>query len=89
MGPGLREPGARGLERGGLQNPGTALLLLGISTYNDGKPGKARGYFVRARGHEKSRTAANGWLTHLDNEAQAAAEAATLGSEGGERPAAG
>lgn len=63
------------IDRGGLDNPGTALLLLGISTYNDGKPGTARGFFVRARQHEKSRAAADGWLAHLDNEARNAESA--------------
>lgn len=73
------------LDRGGLDNPGSVLLLLGIASYNEGQSGKARRYFVQARDHEKSRAAAEGWLTHLDNEAKSNAEAA--GSSAGAAPA--
>ena len=68
------------ISRGGLDNPGSALLLLGISTYNEGKPGKARGYFRRARQHQKTRKAAEGWLIHLDNEAKARGEGGANGA---------
>ncbi|MGH0029840.1 MAG: tetratricopeptide repeat protein [Myxococcota bacterium] len=76
----------KGLERGSLDAPGTALLLLGISTYNDGRPGEARSFFNRARQHEKSKKAAAGWITHLDNEARAAAGAAAAEAEATENP---
>jgi len=65
----------KAVQKGSLRNPGTALLLLGISSYNISKTEAARRYFVRARADEKTRASADGWLTHLDNEARATADA--------------
>jgi tetratricopeptide (TPR) repeat protein len=64
----------KAVDKGSLRNPGTALLLLGISSYNIGEKGAARRYFVQARGHEKSKASAQGWLTYLDNEARSTAD---------------
>ena len=65
----------KGLDKGKLEHEGTALLLLGIAYYNTGHPDRARSYFLRARGHEKTRQSADAWIAHLDSEAQATAEA--------------
>ncbi len=60
----------KAVAKGGLTSPGNALLLLGISHYNDERVGKARSYFARARKHAKTRPEAERWLKHLDTEAQ-------------------
>ena len=62
----------RALERGGLDDAGNAQLLLGISFYNDEQPVEARAWFARAAEHEKVRSAAEGWLTHIERESRAA-----------------
>jgi Tfp pilus assembly protein PilF len=69
----------RGVAKGELKNPGNALLLLGISNYNDEQVGTARAFFQRARQHEETRPQAESWLKHLDTEAEQQAS----GSEGG------
>jgi tetratricopeptide (TPR) repeat protein len=66
----------KALDRGGLEKPGNALLLLGIASYNDGRTGPARSYFVRARKHEASRPQAEKWLKHIENETRSQEEAA-------------
>jgi tetratricopeptide (TPR) repeat protein len=58
----------RGLEKGGLRNPGSAQLLLGIAFYNQKKPEEARSWFRRASQHGSSRTQAEGWLRHVERE---------------------
>ena len=63
----------KALTKGGLKNPGNALLLLGISNYNEGRVGAARTYFGKARQHDESKPSAERWLKHLDTEAQQAA----------------
>jgi tetratricopeptide (TPR) repeat protein len=58
----------RGLEKGGLKDPGNAQLLLGIASYSQKKPQEARSWFQRAREHGKTRAQAEGWLRHLEQE---------------------
>ncbi len=58
----------KAIEKGGLKNPGNAELLLGIAYYNDAEIKRARSYFIRARQHDSTRSAANRWITHLDTE---------------------
>lgn len=61
----------KALEKGGLEDPGRAQLLLGISLYSEGRVEQARSVFVRARAHDSSRTEANAWLEHIAHENQA------------------
>ena len=68
--------------KGDLKEPGNALLLLGISHYNDARVGKARSYCARARKHEKTKPQAERWLTHLDTEAATAAGAESAKTAG-------
>jgi len=59
-----------GLEKGGLEDPGSAELLLGITYYNAGKLGEARTWFAKSRRSEKSRPTSDAWLKHIDEELQ-------------------
>ena len=56
------------LAKGGLDDPGNAELLLGITYYNWGKLGEARTWFWRARRSQKSGTIAASWSEHIDLE---------------------
>ncbi|HKA14991.1 MAG TPA: hypothetical protein VKH41_08240 [Myxococcota bacterium] len=58
------------LDKGGLDDPGAAELLLGITNYNAGKLGEARNWFAKSRRSEKSRATADAWLKHIDEELQ-------------------
>jgi tetratricopeptide (TPR) repeat protein len=57
------------IEKGGLEKPGAAELLLGIAYYEDQRVESARRAFTRARGFADSRPEAERWITHIDNEA--------------------
>jgi tetratricopeptide (TPR) repeat protein len=61
----------KGVEKGGLKDPGNAELLLGIAYYNDGRVARARSAFVRAKVHDSTRESAKNWLTHLETEGKA------------------
>jgi tetratricopeptide (TPR) repeat protein len=63
----------KAVEKGGLEDPGNAELLLGIAYYNDTRVARARSSFLRARQHDSTREAANRWITHLDTEDEAPA----------------
>jgi len=65
---GASEALRRGLEKGRLEDPGNAQLLLGIASYSQKKPQEARTWFQRAREHGKTRAQAEGWLRHLEQE---------------------
>jgi len=56
------------LEKGGLDKPGTAQLLLGIAYYNGQRVGPARSAFVRAKRHDAARAEAERWISHIENE---------------------
>ena len=58
----------RGIERGDLDKPGNAHLLLGIAYYNDQRVARARSSFARARRHDSTRVQAERWITHIENE---------------------
>jgi tetratricopeptide (TPR) repeat protein len=60
----------KGLEKGDLQKPGNAVLLLGIAYYNSDHRDRARQYFVRARGYDTTRKQADEWLAHLDKDSK-------------------
>ena len=58
----------KGIEKGGLDDPGNAALLLGIAYYNGAQLERARSSFLRAQAHESTRDAAATWITHIDTE---------------------
>ena len=59
-----------GLAKGGIDDPGSVELLLGISYYNAGQLGEARTWFAKSRRSEKSRAVSDAWLKHIDEELQ-------------------
>jgi len=61
----------KAIQKGGLDNPGNAQLLLGIAYYNDKRVSLARSSFVRAREHASTREKAETWITHIENEMRA------------------
>jgi tetratricopeptide (TPR) repeat protein len=60
----------KGLERGGLEDPGNANLLLGIAFYHLEKADRARRYFGAAQRSESTRESASQWLEVLDRESR-------------------
>jgi tetratricopeptide (TPR) repeat protein len=58
----------KGIAKGGLDNPGNAYLLLGITHTSAKRFGAARGAFAKAGGYEKSRKAAKGWIKHVERQ---------------------
>ena len=58
------------IDKGGLDSPGMAQLLLGISYYNNDRVDSARSSFAHARKHEKTRKQASDWIAHIDNESR-------------------
>ena len=72
------------LDKGGLEQPGDAHLLMGIVVYSSGKPSEARRWFASAKDFESSTKEANVWLGHIDQElAAAAAKAEQDAASGG------
>ena len=61
----------KALEKGGLEDPGNAQLLLGICLYSDGRVLPAQRWFERAQGHDTTQVQATAWLQHIANEAAA------------------
>jgi tetratricopeptide (TPR) repeat protein len=57
---------AKAIEKGGLEDPGNAQLLLGIAYFNDAHLEQARSSFARARQHAATRDAAERWIGYLD-----------------------
>jgi tetratricopeptide (TPR) repeat protein len=58
----------KGIEKGGLEDPGNADLLLGIACYNSANVACARSSFKRARLYDSTRHEATRWISHLDTE---------------------
>jgi tetratricopeptide (TPR) repeat protein len=58
------------IDKGGLDNPGNAQLLLGVAYYNDQRVAQARSSFLRARQHDSTREKAEDWIAHIENEAR-------------------
>ena len=56
------------INRGSLKSPGDALLLMGIVNYNEKHLSNARDWFQKAKGYGASRSHAEGWLAHLDED---------------------
>jgi tetratricopeptide (TPR) repeat protein len=69
------------LDKGGLDDPGSVELLLGITYYNAGQLGEARNWFAKSRRSEKSRPTSDAWLKHIDEELQK--QSGESGSVGG------
>ena len=57
-----------GLAKGSLDDPGSVEMLIGITYYNSGKPGEARGWFEKSKRSEKARPTAEAWIKHIDEE---------------------
>jgi tetratricopeptide (TPR) repeat protein len=55
----------QGLQKGGLENPGSANLMQGIAWYNANRIPDAHASFVRAQGHASTRAEADRWITYL------------------------
>jgi tetratricopeptide (TPR) repeat protein len=68
-----REALTSALEKGDLDDPGTAHLLLGIAAYNQQQLPAARAAFRKAAKHDGTRKSANSWLRHVEREAMRAA----------------
>ena len=62
----------KAVDKGDLSEPGNAHLLLGICLYNDESVDGARASFALARKHEDSRSQAEAWIDHIENEADRA-----------------
>ena len=58
----------KGLAKGGLGDPGTAQLLLGIAYYNEHNLREARSWFAHAQQSTATRQQAETWLEHIDRE---------------------
>lgn len=58
------------LEKGGIDNPGNAYILLGMSNFELGNTDAARRAFQQAMDYDDSRNAASQWLRHLENEGE-------------------
>lgn len=58
----------KGIDKGGLLDPGDANLLMGIAFYSQERRQEARTWFQRAKGFEKTRAEAEAWLSHVEQE---------------------
>ena len=58
----------RGLGKGGLRDEGYAQLYMGIVLLEQDKPREAREWFVRARGAERHRRQADGYIQYIDSQ---------------------
>jgi hypothetical protein len=58
------------LAKGGLDDPGSAEMLLGITYYQSGKLNEAKSWFAKSRRSEKARPTSEQWLKHIDEELQ-------------------
>lgn len=58
----------KALQKGGLRDPASAQLLMGIAIYSQKQPEKARPWFARASRHETTRTEARAWLDYIDRQ---------------------
>ncbi|MBW2418282.1 MAG: tetratricopeptide repeat protein [Deltaproteobacteria bacterium] len=52
----------------GLEQPGEAYLLMGITLHREKRPAQARGWFARAIEHQDSKKEAESWITFIDRE---------------------
>jgi tetratricopeptide (TPR) repeat protein len=56
------------LAKGGLGDPASAQLLLGVAYYNENKLSEARSWFARAHQSGATRKQAETWLDQIDRE---------------------
>jgi tetratricopeptide (TPR) repeat protein len=56
------------LAKGGLDDPGSAQLLLGVAYYNENKLNEARSWFARAHQSGETREQAETWLDQIDRD---------------------
>jgi tetratricopeptide (TPR) repeat protein len=68
----------RAIEKGGLEEPGAANLLLGVALFNQEQLESARPYFARAAQRDKTRKDAELWLKLVDKARGADADAAGI-----------
>jgi tetratricopeptide (TPR) repeat protein len=61
----------KALAKGGLADPGTAQLMLGIAYYNERQLKEARTWFAQAQRSGATRGQAELWLEHVDREIEA------------------
>jgi tetratricopeptide (TPR) repeat protein len=69
----------KGLAKGGLGDPGTAQLLLGIAYYNERNLPEARSWFAHAQRSAGTRAQAQSWLEHIDRELAEGSAGGTAG----------
>jgi tetratricopeptide (TPR) repeat protein len=70
------------IAKGGLDDPGTASLLLGVALFNQDQLASARPHFVRAAQHEKTGKDARKWIKLIDK-AQRGGAGADVDEAGG------
>src|SRR5262245_10137822 len=70
----------KALAKGGLADPGTAQLMLGIACYNEHQLQEARNWFAQAQRSGATREQAETWLEHVDREIDA--QRSTSGTAG-------
>ncbi len=56
------------MDKGGLQSPGDAQLLMGIALFGQKRPEQALTWFERARGHAETREEAEIWVKHINQQ---------------------
>lgn len=70
----------KALAKGGLTDPGTAQLMIGIAYYNEQRLQEARSWFAQAQRSGATRQQAETWLQHVDREIET--RRSTLGTGG-------
>ena len=63
----------KAIAKGGLKDPGTVELMLGIAYYNEQQLQEARTWFAQAQRSDATRKQAELWLQHVDRELEARA----------------
>jgi tetratricopeptide (TPR) repeat protein len=58
----------KALDKGGLEDEGSAKLLLAVALYSDGRTSEARTWFARAAEHDSTREQGRAWIAHIDRE---------------------
>jgi len=58
----------KAIDRGGLDRPGSAHLLLGIAYYNASRTFKAKSTFIQAARFDKTKEQAEQWIDHIEKE---------------------
>ena len=61
----------KALEREALEDPGRAMVLIGIAEYSSDSPDPATAWFSKAREYENVRDEADEWIEHIARELRA------------------